>query len=196
MASGHETDFGSNIFVGRNGDNTTIEGLHLQAGPFTTNKVLEIWANNVTVEHSWVDVNANPATYALTRAQNPSFDPVTGYTGAAAIYFNDTGTSTHEIASYNIAHNILNEGIIIANGVGDATDGLGAHQLITGNIFEGTFNPLTGLGRYDTVAVNGEVPGVAWLLQSTQFPTVTANTFGDNTTPFLLRGSDVNPTHP
>ncbi len=39
---GAETDFGSNIFIGPNGDNTVLNGLHLQAGPDTTNKLLEI----------------------------------------------------------------------------------------------------------------------------------------------------------
>src|SRR5712671_4403899 len=46
IISGHQTDFGSNHFIGRNGDNTVIQGLHLQAGAETNNKLLEIWANN------------------------------------------------------------------------------------------------------------------------------------------------------
>ena len=32
IVPGAQTDFGSNFFVGPNGDNTVIQGLHLQAG--------------------------------------------------------------------------------------------------------------------------------------------------------------------
>ncbi len=118
---GSETDFGSNIFIGPNADNTTLTGLHLQAGPDTTNKLLEIWSNNATITNDFIDVNANPATYALATGPNANglFDPITGYTGAIAIYFNDNGTPfTDEIASFNVSHNILNEGVDISNGVG------------------------------------------------------------------------------
>src|SRR6185295_1890912 len=48
----------------------------------------------------------------------------------------------------------------------------------------------TGDGRYDTVVINGQVSGIGWLLEPSQTPTIAANTFGDNSTPFLLRGSD------
>ena len=40
--------------------------------------------------------------------------------------------------------------------------------------------------------LNGQVAGIGWLLEPTQIPTITGNTFGDNTTPFILRGSDNN----
>ena len=42
IISGHQTGFGANHWVDVNGDGTAIQGLHLQAGPETTNKVLEI----------------------------------------------------------------------------------------------------------------------------------------------------------
>jgi VCBS repeat-containing protein len=191
IISGHENNFGANHWIDVGGTNTTIDGLHLEAGPFTTNKVLEIWANNVTVENSFIDTNANPATYALTLAQNPLFDATTGYTGAAAVYFNDNGTTASDnITAYTVDHNILNEGIIVANGVGNPANGIGANQLITNNRFEGVFNPGTGEGRYDTIVINGQVAGVGWLLEPTQTPTITGNTFANNTTPFIIRGSD------
>jgi Ca2+-binding RTX toxin-like protein len=176
IISGAQTDFGSNIFVGPNADNTTIEGLHLQAGPETNNKLLEIWANNATVENNFLDVNIGGTTYS----------------GAIAIYFNDNGTPfTDEIASYTVAGNILNEGIDASNGVGIPGTPIPNSDLIVGNTFEGTFDISTGLGRYDTIVVNGDVPGIGWLLESTENPTVAGNLFGDNTTPFLLRGSDI-----
>ena len=147
----------------------------------TTNKLLEIWANNVTVENSFIDVNANP----------------TGYTGAAAIYLNDNGNpATDVITQYTIDHNILNEGIIVANGVGDPSLGIGANQLITDNQFVGVFDPNTGVGRYDTVVINGQVAGIPWLLEPTQTPTISGNSFAGNATPFLLRGSENDPSLP
>ena len=49
---------------------------------------------------------------------------------------------------------------------------------------------MTGFGRYDTVVINGQVAGIGWELEPTQTPTISGNSFGDNSTPFLLRGSD------
>ena len=175
IISGAQTDFGSNIFIGPNADNTTIEGLHLQAGPQTDNKLLEIWANDATIENNFLDTNIGGTV--------PS--------GAIAIYFNDNGTTfTDEIASYTVAGNILTDGIDASNGVGIAGS-VSPNQVIAGNTFEGHFDVSTGLGRYDTIVVNGDVPGIGWLLESTQNPLVTGNHFGDNSTPFLLRGSDI-----
>ena len=176
IISGAQTDFGSNIFIGPDADNTVIQGLHLQAGAETNNKLLEIWANNVTVENNFLDVNIGGTTYS----------------GAIAVYFNDNGTPfTDQIASYTVANNILNEGIDISNGVGVPSPLPSPNQVISDNTFEGTFDISTGLGRYDTVVLNGQVPGIGWLLESTQVPTIIGNQFGDNTTPFLLRGSDI-----
>ena len=174
IISGQQADFGANHWVDSDGDNTVFQGVHLQAGTETNNKLLEIWADNVTVENSFIDVN----------------QAGTNYTCAAAIYINDNGTTSDEISSYTITGNILNEGIIVANGVGDPSGTLGEHQLITDNQFVGTFDDGTGVGRYDTVVINGEVAGIAWLLEPTQMPTISGNTFDNNTTPFLLRGSD------
>ncbi|HUI97705.1 MAG TPA: hypothetical protein VLX44_18260, partial [Xanthobacteraceae bacterium] len=189
IISGAQNDFGSNIFVGPDADNTTIEGLHLQAGPATDNKLLEIWANNVNVENDFldVDVGGTPA----------------GYSGAIAIYFNDNGTTfTDEIDSYKVIGNILNEGIDVSNGVGVTDQSAppfqgntpSLDQIIAGNTFEGVFDPNTGLGRYDTLILNGNVTGPSsWLLESVQLPTVGANTIDGNATPVLLRFADQNP---
>ncbi|MGH7485519.1 MAG: hypothetical protein ACREMY_07930, partial [bacterium] len=175
IISDHQTDFGSNHFVGVNATNTTIQGLHLQAGADTNNKLLEVWADNVTVKNDFIDVNIGGTTYSY----------------AAAIYLNDNGTTASDnITKYTITQNVLNEGVIVSNGVGDPSNGIGANQLITNNQFEGHFDDVTGKGRYDTVVINGQVAGVGWLLEPTQTPTVSGNTFGDNSTPFLLRGSD------
>jgi len=121
---------------------------------------------NVTVENSFVDVYAGGTTYTF----------------AAAIYLNDNGTTaSDEISSYTIDGNILNEGIIVANGVGDpSSHTFGATQLITDNQFVGTFDYLTGEGRYDTVVLNGQVNGIGWLLEPTQIPTISGNTFANN----------------
>jgi VCBS repeat-containing protein len=181
IVAGHENNFGANHWVDVGGDNTVFNGLHFKAGAETGNKLLEIWSDNVTVENSFVDVYR--------------FDGLSEvYTFAVAIYFNDNGSAaTDEITKYTVDHNILNEGIIVANGVGDPTAGIGALQKITNNLFEGVFNYNTGLGRYDTVVLNGQVAGTPWLLESTQIPTISGNTFDNNTTPFLLRGSDNDP---
>ncbi len=172
---GAQTDFGSNIFVGPDADNTVIQGLHLQAGSETSNKLLEIWANNVTVKNDFIDTFFNGHD-----------------TGAAAIYFNDNGTTfTDEIASYDVADNILNNSVVISNGVGDDTQGaIGANQLITGNTFEGVYVAGSGLTSYDTILVQGDVPGFGWLLEPAQIPTATGNDLDNNGRPFLLRGSD------
>ncbi|MEJ0075773.1 MAG: tandem-95 repeat protein [Alphaproteobacteria bacterium] len=177
IVSAHQNNFGANHWVDVNGDNTVFNGVHLQAGTETNNKLLEVWAENVTVQNSFVDVNEGG----------------TNYTFAVAIYFNDNGSAaTDEITKYTVDHNILNEGIVVANGVGDPSVGIGANQKITNNQFEGVFDDNTGVGRYDTIVINGQVAGIGWLLEPTQTPTISGNTFANNTTPFLMRGSDNN----
>ena len=82
---------------------------------------------------------------------------------------------------------------MVANGVGDpSTHQFGATQLITNNRFEGTFDYNTGLGRYTDIVLNGQSAGTPWLLAPTQIPTITGNTFSDNSTPIILRGLDDN----
>ncbi len=175
IISGHQTGFGANHWVDFGGDNTTIQGLHLQAGPETNNKLLEIRGNNVTVKNSFIDIH-----------QGGGAD-----TGAAAVYLNDNGTTSSEIDSYAITGNVLNGMIVVANGVGDpSSHQFGATQLITNNRFEGTFDYNTGLGRYSDIVLNGQSAGTPWLLAPTQIPTITGNTFSDNSTPIILRGLD------
>jgi RTX calcium-binding nonapeptide repeat (4 copies) len=175
IISGHQTGFGANHWVDFGGDGTTIQGLHLQAGIETTNKLLEIWGDNVTVENTFIDIHRGG----------------TVDTGAAAVYFNDNGTTSSEISSYAITGNVLNGAIVIANGVGDPSGHtFGTTQLITNNHFEGTFDYTTGLGRYSDIVINGKAAGIAWLLAPTQIPTIVGNTFSDNSTPIILRGLD------
>jgi RTX calcium-binding nonapeptide repeat (4 copies) len=177
IISGHQTGFGANHWVDFGGDGTTIQGLHLQAGLETNNKLLEIWGDNVTVKNSIIDIHRGG----------------TVDTQASAIYFNDNGTASSEISSYAITGNVLNGAIVIANGVGDpSTHTFGAAQLITNNRFEGTFDYVTGLGRYTDIVLNGQSAGTPWLLAPVQIPTITGNTFNDNSTPIILRGLDDN----
>jgi Ca2+-binding RTX toxin-like protein len=180
IVSAHQTNFGANHWVDVNGDNTVFNGVHLKAGGETDNKLLEIWADNVTVQNSFVDAYK---TVGLSEV----------YTFAVAIYINDNGTTaSDEVTAYTIDGNILNEGVIVANGVGDPSLGISASQKITDNQFIDTFNYTTGLGRYDTIVLNGQVNGVGWLLEPTQIPTITGNTVANNTVPFILRASDNN----
>jgi hemolysin type calcium-binding protein len=177
IISGHQTGFGANHWIDFGGDGTTIQGLHLQAGAETNNKLLEIWGDNVTVKNSVIDIHAGG----------------TVDTQASAIYINDNGTTSSEISSYAITGNVLNGAIVVANGVGDpSTHQFGATQLITNNRFEGTFDYNTGLGRYTDIVLNGQSAGTPWLLAPTQIPTITGNTFSDNSTPIILRGLDDN----
>lgn len=176
IIAGDENMFGANHWIDVGGTGTTIRGLHLQAGAHTTNKLLEIWADGVTVEGSFIDVNVGG----------------TNYSGAVAIYFNETVPGTADaITSYTITGNILNEGIVVASGVG-TPGSVATNQQITDNQFVGSFDPGTGLGRYDTIVLNGEAAGIGWLLESNQTPTITGNSFGDNSAPFILRGLDNN----
>ncbi len=180
IISGHQTGFGANHWVDVNGDGTTIQGLHLQAGSETTNKLLEIWGDNVTVENSFIDTRVGGTVES----------------GAIAVYVNDNGTTSSEISSYAITGNALNGTIIIANGVGDpSAHDFGATQLIANNHFQGTFDYTTGIGRYTDIVINGKSAGTAWLLAPTQIPTITGNTFEGNTTPILLRGLDDDPAN-
>jgi Ca2+-binding RTX toxin-like protein len=178
IVAGNQTDFSAQHFVGVAAVGLTIQGLHLKTGSGEFGgKLLEVWANNVTIKNDFLDVNNGGPDYSF----------------ATAVYFNDNGTTASDnITSYTVDNNILNEGIIIANGVGNPSLGIGANQLITNNHFVGTFNTTTGEGRYDAVVINGQVAGIGWLLEPTQTPTISGNSFGDNTTPFLLRGSDNN----
>jgi VCBS repeat-containing protein len=172
-----QSDFGSNHFIGAAASDTTIAGLHLQAGPQTNNKLLEIWGNNAVVENSYLDVNRGGTTYS----------------GAVAVYFNDNGTTASDaITAYAITHNILNEGIVVANGVGDPGLGVASDQIISDNSFTGHFDAVSGGSRY-AVLLNGEVQGVgSWLLESVQLPTITGNSVADNSTPILFRFTDQN----
>ena len=173
IVSGAETDFGSNIFIGPDASGTTIQGLHLAAGAATTNKLVESWDNDFTIENSFIDTFYNGVD-----------------TGAAAIYID---APVNPITQYLIAGNILNEGIYVANAVGTAADGISTTQIISDNVFEGTFDDSSGNGRYDMIAVQGQIPGVAWQPDPAQIPTMTGNTRADNEAPFLFRMTEANP---
>lgn len=180
VIAGAQNMFGANHWIDVGGTGVTLRGLHLQAGSETTNKLLEIWANDVTVENSFLDVNIGGAVYSY----------------AAAIYFNETiPGATDVIDRYVIDGNILNEGIVVSNGVG-TPGSISALQRITNNSFVGVFDTVSGEGRYDTIVLNGNAPGIGWLTESNQSPTITGNTFDGNETPFLLRGLDASLANP
>jgi len=173
IISGSETDFGSNHFIGTGGNGTTIQGLHLEAGDNTTNKLVEVWGDHVTIENNFIDVN------------NTS-----GYTGAAAIYLDDPiAGPVSSVNNYLIAGNELNDGIYVANGVGTAGSGISSDQRIVNNHFDGTFDSHTGIGTYDMVAVQGLIPGRGWQTESAQVPTISGNS-SDGSVPFLFRMTD------
>ena len=181
IISGAETNFGANFWIDSGGDHVTLTGLHLEAGNTTTNKLVEIWGDNATLTHNFVDVYTTGGDYTF----------------AAALYVNDNGTeASDDITHLTVDGNILNEGVILANGAGNGTSGTISPDIaVTNNVFEGHFDTGTGEGRYDTLVINGQVAGIGWLLESTQSPTFTGNTLGDNSTPFILRGSDNNESH-
>jgi Ca2+-binding RTX toxin-like protein len=170
VIAGAQNMFGANHWIDAGGTGTTIRGLHLQAGAETDNKLLEVWADDVTIDANFIDVYAGGVTY----------------TYAIGIYINEDGVN--EIESYAISGNKLNEGIMVANGVGDPGDA--ADQEIVDNTFAGSFDPNTGEGRYDTITLQGQVDGVGWLLAPIGYPTIEGNTIEDNSTPFLLRIAD------
>ena len=173
IISGSETDFGSNHFIGTGGNGTTIQGLHLEAGANTTNKLVEVWGDHVTIENNFIDVNNT-----------------NGYTGAAAIYLDDPiAGPVSSVNSYLIAGNELNDGIYVANGVGTAGHGISSDQRIVNNHFDGTFDSSTGIGTYDMVAVQGLIPGIGWQTESAQVPTISGNS-SDGSVPFLFRMTD------
>jgi hypothetical protein len=173
VVSAAQNMFGANHWVDVGGTNTAILGLHLQAGPETNNKLLEIWADNVTVENNFIDVNN-----------------AGGYTGAAAIYINDADPSAaSSVNSYLIAANVLNDGIYVASGVGTAGAGISSTEQIINNNFVGQFDAGTGNGTYDMVAVQGLIPGVGWQLEPAQVPTISGN-HSDGSVPFIFRMTD------
>lgn len=172
-----ENNFGASHWVDAGGTNASFTGVHFQAGPETGNKVLEIWADGTSLTNSFVDAyNAD------------------GYTYAIALYFNDVGDAgTDSISSFTVSGNVFNEGIALSNGVGDAENGDGSTLLITNNTFIGTFDE-NGEGRYDGIALIGKEVGTSaagYRLESNEYPTITDNDFGDGTTPFVLRASDM-----
>ncbi|HEY8382635.1 MAG TPA: NosD domain-containing protein [Microvirga sp.] len=181
IVSGAQNMFGANHWIDSTADNTVLRGLTLKAGSQTNNKLLEIWGDNATVEASFLDV-------MIAEGQS-SF--------AAAVYLNDSQTPSQggedpgdDITRYTIRNNALNEGIIIANGMG--TPGtVAANQIISGNRFLDAFDYETGLGRYDTIAMLGRVDGTgSWLNESVQLPTITGNSIADGSVPVLLRWLD------
>lgn len=174
IVSGAETDFGSNLFIGPDATGTVLQGLYLAAGANTTNKLLEFWANDVTIENNFIDTFVNGTD-----------------TGAAAIYINVSGTP---ITQYLITGNILNEGIYVANGVGTAGQGISTTQVISNNVFDGSFDNVSGNGRYDMVAVQGRIPGIGWQPEPAQVPTIDGNTRADNAAPFIFRMTEADPS--
>lgn len=178
IVSGAENNFGASHWVDVGGEGASFTGVHFQAGPETGNKVLEIWADDTSLTNSFVD------------AYNPDGD----YTYATALYFNDVGdASTDSINSFTVSGNVFNEGIVLSNGVGDAENGDGSTLLITDNDFIGTFDE-NGEGRYDGIVLIGREVGTiasGYRLESSEYPTITGNDFGDGTTPFVLRASDM-----
>ena len=177
IVSGTEGNFGNNHWLDEDADGVTLTGIHWKAGNDTTNKVLEIWGDNATIRDNFID-----------RIAPDGHD-----TFAVAIYLNGDGEPGEQwISAYTIADNIMNEGVVVASGVGDYTAGVGANQLITGNSFIDGYDYDTGLGRYDGIVINGQTPTVGWLPESTQIPTISGNSF-DAGTPFVLRGSEGDP---
>jgi len=164
--------FGANHWIDAGGSGAIIEGLHLQAGVHTDNKLIEITGNNVTVKNDFIDTFFNGTD-----------------TGAAAIYLDNQGTPINQ---YLIDHNILNEGIYVASGVGTAGT-ISTTQVISNNDFGGTFDYVSGNGRYDMVAVQGTIPGIAWQPDPAQVPTILGNTRDDNVAPFIFRVTEQNP---
>ena len=173
IISGSETEYGSNLFIGPNAAGTVLQGLHLAAGPKTTNNLVEFWTNNVTIENDFIDAVVNGTD-----------------TQAAAIYINVSGTP---ITQYLITGNILNESIVVANGVGTAGQEISTTQVISNNIFEGTFDNSSGDGRYEMIAVQGQIPGVSWQTDPAQVPTIKGNVLTDNQAPFIFRMTELNP---
>ncbi|PWR18205.1 pectinesterase family protein, partial [Zavarzinia aquatilis] len=168
IISGAQNNFGANHWIDVGGSGTVLEGLHLQSGAATDNKLLEIWADDVTVSHSFIDT---------IRAD-------TSLSNAGAIYIDFGGAP---INTYLIDGNVLNEGIYVASGTGTAGAGIGATQVISNNLFEGMYDELTGDGRWDAISVRGEEPGIGWQLLPTQVPTIENNTVASNDVPFLFR---------
>ena len=170
IVSGAQNELGINHFIGSAAANTVINGLHLQAGTQTTIHLLDVWADNVTLTNDYIytggQISANAEAVVLNGQDHPG-----------------------QISHYRIDHNILTGGITVANGVGDPSQGVSANQLITNNQFAGHFDSTLGTGRYDAVTINGEVPSGS-PSASSQTPTIQGNTFGDNTSPLLLSGSD------
>ena len=188
IVPGHQNDLGFNHFIGSAAVNTVINGLHLQAGAETTSKLVEIWANNVTFTNDYIYTGGQISSNAEAIDINGNGGPVPGGSGLNAL-------GTPAITTYAINNDILSGGITIANGVGDATQGIGANQQIINNQFIGHFDATLGTGRYDAVTVNGQVPTFGGGQASSQTPTVLASSFGDNTSPLLISGSDANPAN-
>ena len=167
IVSGAQTDFGANHLVAASG--ATIQGLHLKAGAATDNKLLEIWADGFQVLNSFVDT---------TRAGDVA-------TTAVTIYINEVAGT--EIDSYRIEGNILNKGIYVANGTGDAPGTIGTTQIIRGNTFTGDGSYDGSTDRFDAISVRGEEPGIGWQTQPAQVPLIEDNQVTDNAAPFLFR---------
>jgi Ca2+-binding RTX toxin-like protein len=62
------------------------------------------------------------------------------------------------------------------------------------NLFEGSFDNVSGNGRYDMVAVQGRIPGVGWQPDPAQVPTIEGNDRADNSAPFLFCVTEADPS--
>ncbi len=177
IVSGAQTDFGANHLVAASG--ATIQGLHLKAGASTDNKLLEIWADGFQVLNSFVDT---------TRAGDVA-------TTAVTIYINEVAGT--QIDSYRIEGNILNKGIYVANGTGDAPGTIGTTQIIRGNTFTGDGSYDGSTNRFDAISVRGEEPGIGWQTQPAQVPLIEDNQrhrqCGPVPVPHAREGRDVVP---
>jgi len=178
IVAAHQTDpSGASFFIDVGGTNTTIQGLHLEAGPESTNKLVEFWVDNVTLHDNFID--------QITPAGDP--------TGQAAIYINEItsnapypGDPATPINSYTIDDNVMNSGIYVADGVDTPGDGVSATQKITDNSFVGHYNTVFA-DSYDMVAVQGEISGIGWQPDAAQVPTMFGNTRDNDTSPFIFR---------
>lgn len=177
IVAAHQGDpSGASFFIDVGGTNTTLEGLHLKAGFESSNKLLEFWADNVTIKGNFID------------EKMPDGNP----TGQAAIYINEiTGSGGTPINSYTIDDNVLNSGIYVANGVGTPGAGISNTQTIIDNDFIGIYTGLFA-DSYDMVAVQGEIPGIGWQNDAAQVPTIMDNTRDDDTSPFIFRMTEKN----
>ena len=141
----------SGIFI--QGDDVTLSGLMIGPNAPSDNKTIEVIGDNFSL------LNSNLAV-----------------PGGGSLYLNDwrydAGTNTSHVQSYTVQGNLFDFGTSMDISSGAGFSGPVSGRLITGNVFNNSYN-------WPSISFNGSDTGVPWFTYSVGGAIISGNTFNN-----------------